>query len=94
MQLQIDGAVLRPLIAEVVREVLAQLRKADAALPEGKLAFSEAEAARLLGLNPWQLRDERLRGKITAAKVVGRRVQYSREDLVAYLTGRRAGETS
>jgi hypothetical protein len=32
-----------------------------------------------------QLRDERLRGKITASKIVGGRIRYTREDLVQYL---------
>jgi hypothetical protein len=87
--MQIDGAALRPLIAEVVREVLAQLKDAEAALPPDKLAFTEAEAARLLGLNPWQLRDERRRGRITASAIVGNRIRYSRADLLAYLADRR-----
>jgi len=53
-----------------------------------KLAFSEAEAARLLSLAPHQLRDERGRGKIVASQVVGRRIRYLRADLIAYLMGR------
>ena len=59
-----------------------------ATLPD-KLAFTEAEAARLLSLNTHQLRDERLRGRITASKIVGNRIAYRREDLLEYLTSRR-----
>jgi hypothetical protein len=82
--------VLRPLIKEIVAEVLAQLKDAEARLPD-KLAYSEPEAARLLGLNPWQLRDERLRGRIHASAVVGGRVRYRREALVHYLAERKVG---
>jgi hypothetical protein len=84
----LNAEALRPLIVEVVREVLAQVRDAEARLPD-KIAFTEPEAARLLSLNVWQLRDERLRGRIVASGVVGRRVRYRREDLVQYLTERK-----
>src|SRR4051794_6950105 len=87
--LAIDPEALRPLIAAVVAEAVAQLGHAQAALPDGKLAYSEQEAARLLGLNEHQLRDERLRGRIRASAIVGRRIRYRREDLVAYLAERR-----
>ena len=50
-----------------------------------RLAFDEPTAARLLSLEPHQLRDERLRGRITASTIVGRRIRYLREDLLAYL---------
>ena len=88
LTLNIEPGALRPLVAEIVREVLTQLDEAQARLPD-KLAFSEAEAARLLGLAPHQLRDERLRGRIAASTIVGRRVRYTRDDLVRYLTDRR-----
>jgi hypothetical protein len=79
---------LRPLVAAVVEETLAQLEAARAAVPE-RLAYSEAEAARLLGLQPHQLRDERRRGRIGASTVVGKRIRYTRDDLVSYLMSRR-----
>jgi hypothetical protein len=88
MHLSIDPEALRPLVREIVAEVLAQVETARASLPD-RLAFSEPEAARLLGLAPHQLRDERQRGRIAASQVVGRRVRYLREDLLAYLTSRR-----
>jgi hypothetical protein len=43
----------------------------------------------MLGLNKHQLRDERLRGRIRGNKIVGGRVVYQREELVAYLTARK-----
>jgi hypothetical protein len=80
---------MRPLIAEVVREVLAQLASEQAKLGDGnRICFSEPEAAVLLGLNEHCLRDERRRGRITASAIVGRRIRYRRQDLERYLIGR------
>jgi hypothetical protein len=86
--------LLRPLVAEVVREVLAQVEAARAAVDgstggAGRLAYGEAEAARMIGLKVHQLRDERLRGRIACSRIVGGRISYLREDLVAYLMERR-----
>jgi hypothetical protein len=89
LHLQLDAAALRPLVHEVVAEVLARLEEARAATPDGRLCYSEEEAARLLGLEPHVLRDERRRGRITASQIVGRRIRYTREDLVGYLMARR-----
>jgi hypothetical protein len=86
--LSLDPEALKPLVAAVVQEVLAALEADRQAVPD-RLAFSEAEAARLLGLQQHQLRDERLRGRISSSSVVGRRIRYTREDLVGYLQARR-----
>jgi hypothetical protein len=89
---------LRPLILAVVAETVpaavmatvAALESQRAALPaDGRLAYPEAEAARLLGLRAHQLRDCRLRGEIEASVGPGRKVLYTREQLLAYLAGRR-----
>jgi hypothetical protein len=84
MELRLDGDALKPLIAEVVRETLAAL-EADRARLGDRLAYSEAEAAALLGLHAHQLRDLRLSGKLAASKIVGARVAYTRQDLADYL---------
>jgi hypothetical protein len=89
LALALDADALRPLVRAVVAEVLASLEAANARLPD-RLAYSEAEAARLLGLNPHQLRDERLRGRVAASKIVGGRIAYTRADLEAYLLRGRA----
>jgi len=47
------------------------------------------EAARMLGLNSWQLRDLRLRGEITPSRLTGKRVRYTKEDLTNFLRERR-----
>lgn len=83
-----DQAALAPLIQQVVVETLAAL-EAERGKIDGKLAYSEPEAARLLDLHPWVLRGERLRGRIAASKIVGRRIRYTRADLIDYLTRRR-----
>jgi hypothetical protein len=88
INLQIDAETLAPIIRQAVEQTLAALEKDRAALGE-KLAFGEAEAARLLSLNNHQLRDERLRGRVKASIGPGRRILYSRQDLLDYLQQRR-----
>ena len=88
LHLSIDPAALRPLIGEVVRQTIAAV-EADRARLDDRLCYSEEEAARLLGLEPHVLRDERRRRRIRASQIVGQRIRYSREDLIGYLAGRR-----
>jgi hypothetical protein len=90
LQLAIDPTALTPLIRAVVEQTIARLDEARSALPD-KLAFTEAEAARLLSLNQHQLRDERLRGSIEASVGPGRRILYTRDQLLQYLAARRWG---
>ena len=54
-----------------------------------KLCYSEADAARLLGLREHQLRDARLAGKVRCSQITGRRIRYTREDLLRYLAENR-----
>src|SRR5262249_49663228 len=70
MPLNIAPASLKPLIASVVEEVLARSQRDNSGLPPDRLAWSEAEAAALLGLAVHVLRDERRRGRIRASQVV------------------------
>src|SRR5262245_46503780 len=88
LAVSIDVELLTPLIEHIVGEALRRLEGARAALPPERLAYGEAEAARLLSLHPHQLRDERRRGRIKASLVVGGRVRYRREDLLDYLAAR------
>lgn len=83
-ELKLDAAELRPLVREIVTEVLGELEEYRLVY-NGRLAFSEQEAADLLGLNSWQLRDLRLAGKIGHTRIVGKRVRYLLEDLTSYL---------
>jgi hypothetical protein len=88
INLQLSPEALEPLIRRVVEETMARLEEQRAKL-DGRIAYSEEEAARLIGLEPHQLRDERRRGRIEASAIVGRRIRYLRQDLVSYLMGRR-----
>lgn len=92
MQVMIDPAELAPIIAATVSATLAQL-EADRLAIGDRMAFPEPEAARLLSLEHHQLRDERLRGRISASIIVGKRVRYSRADLLQYLAERRIAAT-
>jgi hypothetical protein len=87
--LSFDIDALRPLIRQVAEEVIAFIRETDERLPD-RLAYSEAEAARLLELEEHVLRDERRRGRIGASRIVKDRIRYTRADLLGYLAGRRA----
>jgi len=88
MHLQLSADELRPLIEAVVAECLAQLPVAD-----DRIAYSEPEAAQMLGVKSTTLRDERLRGRVEASKV-GRKVRYTRAQLLAYLASRKWEPTS
>jgi hypothetical protein len=85
LALTLPPDALRPLVEQIVTEVLARLDQARATLPADRLAYSEPEAARLLGMQRHQLRDERLRGRIQASKIVGKQVRYLPQDLTNYL---------
>jgi hypothetical protein len=50
-----------------------------------QFCYSEEEAARSLGLEKHQLRDARLAGKIQCSQITGRRIRYTREDLLRYV---------
>ncbi len=79
-----DASAFRAAVAEVVADAMSRLDAARASAGE-KIAYTEAEAARLLSLNQHQLRDERRRGRITGSVIVGRQVRYTKDDLTAYL---------
>jgi hypothetical protein len=91
IQLHVHLEALRPLIRTIAAEVASELQNASAALPE-RMCYSEPEAARLLGLQPHQLRDERLRGRLVGSRIVGGRIRYERAELLRYLADRRCGE--
>ena len=88
MQVTFSPDDLKPLIEVVIAATLKRLAEDHATIGE-RLAISEPEAAHLLSLEPHQLRDERLRGRITASRIVGRRIRYARQDLMDYLAKNR-----
>jgi hypothetical protein len=74
---------LRPVIREVVANVMEELRAADAKV-NGRLAYTESEAAALIGVPRHVLRDVRLREHIPVKKV-GKTIVWPRDILVSYL---------
>jgi hypothetical protein len=88
LSLNLDPDVLRPFVEAVVRETVAVLDAARERTGD-RLAFPEAEAARLIGLAPHQLRDLRHRKGIAFTRGVGGRIFYQRHDLLAYLAAHR-----
>lgn len=84
----LDADALRPIIEATIAETLARLRDDEAHIGD-KLAFSEEESARLIGIESHVLRDARLRGDISASRIAGRRIRYLRQDLLNYLARNR-----
>jgi hypothetical protein len=72
-------------LADAVTKVLSAIASFDVVPLQSRLAYTEAEAAKLIGVEPHVLRDERLRGNVRGKKV-GRRVFYRREDLAEFLS--------
>jgi hypothetical protein len=82
MNLQLDSDDLRPLV-EAVLEVALEKLETDRAQFD-RLAYSEVEAAELIGVRPHVLRDCRRRGEIEGVRV-GKRIQYARDELLNFL---------
>ena len=83
VRIQFDREDLRPLVQLAVAEAMDHLEEERAKL-HGRLAFTEPEAAVLLGVKPHVLRDCRRRGELQGAKV-GSRIVYTRADLLEFL---------
>jgi excisionase family DNA binding protein len=82
VQLAFDPADLRP----IVETVVAQL--GDRLVPDdGRIAYSTAEVANMLGVTPTTIRDARLRGELEAARV-GRKCRFTRQQIMDYLARR------
>jgi hypothetical protein len=83
VRIQFDNDDLRPLVRLAVAEALDRM-EAERAKLNGKLAFPEPEAAALLGVKPYVLRDCRRRGELQGSKV-GSKIVYTRVDLLEFL---------
>jgi hypothetical protein len=83
VKIDFDDDDLTPLIERVVTRVLDE-READEGKLGNRLAFSEPEAAALLGMKPYVLRDARLRGEVVGSRI-GKRVFCSRDALFKLL---------
>ena len=83
LKIEFDREDLRPLVHLAVAEALDRMEEERAKLG-GRLAFTEPEAAALLGVRPYVLRDCRRRGELQGAKV-GSKIVYTRADLLGFL---------
>lgn len=83
MRIEFDEDALRPLVKLAVAEALDRLEEERAKL-QGRLAFTEPEAAALLGVKAHVLRDCRRRGEIEGTKV-GSKIVYARDELKKFL---------
>lgn len=82
MEFRFEAEDLRPLGAGCHRDncsTRSRTHKLDS-----QLAFTEPEAAALLGVKPYVLRDCRRRGELDGSKV-GSKIVYTRVDLLAFL---------
>ena len=82
-----DLTGLRPLIDTIVAAAIEQIQEQRAMLAD-RLAYPEPEAAALLGMESYVLRDARLRGELVGSRV-GKRVLYARAELLRFLDKRR-----
>ncbi len=83
LKIQFDQDDLRPLVHLAVAEALDRMEEERAKL-NGRLALTEPEAAALLGVKPYVLRDCRRRGELQGSKI-GSKIVYARPDLLAFL---------
>lgn len=85
--IHLDEETLRPLVQQVVQQTLSLCD--DMTGGEGmRLAWREDEAAKLVGMQPHQLRDRRLEGEVRAKKV-GRSWYYTRDELLRLFDDKR-----
>src|SRR5690349_11439931 len=92
LTLLLNEAALRPLIRLLVREAIEYLHANG--FHGDRIAYSEQEAASLLGMVYHRLRDERRRGRISHSRGPKRSVLYQRSDLVEYLLRTRTEATA
>jgi hypothetical protein len=83
LRIEFDRDTLQPLVEMAVAEAMERM-EAERAKLNGRLAFTEPEAAALVAVRPHVLRDCRRRGELQGSKV-GSRIVYTRADLIEFL---------
>ena len=81
MKIHIDDDELKSLVKMAVRETI------ELASQDERLAYTEMEAAKLIGVARHVLRDERLRGRVPHGKC-GKKIVYSKRQLLEFIEGR------
>ena len=84
VNLQVNPEALQPLIEAAVQAALLRLEELRGQT-DGRVAYSEAEGAALIGVETHVLRDARRRREIVGYQIAGGRIRYRREDLIAYV---------
>jgi hypothetical protein len=79
------------LLSEIVKKAVAEAMRGCEPRGRARLSFSEKEAADLLGVKPYVLRDARRRGEVKATKI-GRKVAYTPRQLESYLDRENEGD--
>lgn len=87
MNISFSETDLRPLVEAVVTATLERLGDERQRIGD-KLAYSEPEAAALLSVKPYVLRDARLRGEIAGFRI-GKGIRYERDELLRFLRRQR-----
>ena len=83
MKIELEASDLAAIAAAVVDEI-ARRESLSETLPSSRLGYPEREAANLLGLPWYALRNARRRGEIGGRRI-GRSVVYSRAALLSWL---------
>ncbi len=84
MRIEFDIADLRPLVEAVVRETLAAVKPTENG--DGRIVYSEAEVAAMLGVKANVIREQRKLGRIEPCKArPGSRILYARNAIDAFL---------
>lgn len=81
--IRFDQEQLANMIEKIIFDSFQKMEHTNISLGN-RLSFTEPEAAALLGVERYALRDARLRGEVEASKV-GRRILYSRDQLLRLL---------
>ena len=81
MEIRFSRDDLKPIIETVITEMTDRFGE------DGRLAFDETEAAKLIGVARHVLRDERLKGRVKHGNA-GRKILYSRKQLLDFIEGR------
>jgi hypothetical protein len=79
-----NNAEFVALMSDIVKRAVAEAMRDCGQRETTRLSYSEKEAADLLGVKPYVLRDARRRGEVKATKV-GRKVAYTTRQLENYL---------
>lgn len=80
--MRLEPADIQSIVEATVLATMERIQ-ADRAKVNGRLGYTEPEAAGLAGIAPHALRDARLRGELVASRI-GKRMIYDPNELTAF----------